>query len=163
MEDFIKIFKSAKGDVYHITLSEEYGILSPEAIKTLGDVILLGIDLRRLVGENVTGHEVLSVIESTIAEYFLEHENVMICYYCDFINPIPRTSKNAMPPQEYRSRLFDKMFQRYTRLHGINNVRLSVVEINGIAEKYFFHLIFREAHTKLAALIGSDLKDGFDK
>ena len=90
-------------------------------------------------------------------------EDVIICYYCDFVNPIPKTKKNKMPPQEYRSKLFDAMFQRYVKLHGIEDVRLSVVEVNGINEIYYFHVIYRETHSVLAALIGSDIREGFEK
>ena len=68
-----------------------------------------------------------------------------------------------MPPQEYRSRLFEKMFQRYVRHHDIDNVRLSVVEVNGINEKYYFHVIYREGHSMLASMIGSDIKEGLEK
>lgn len=163
MEDVVRIFRSSTGDVYHITLSEDHRVLSTEAIDALRDVNVVGIELRRLAGRNATGQEVLVAIESTIAEFFAEHDNVIICYYCDFINPIPHTSKNSMPPQEYRSRLFDKMFQRYSIQNGITNVRLSVVEINGVNEKYYFHVIYRETHSLLASMIGRDLKEGFDK
>ena len=163
MEDFVRIFQSSTGDLYHITLSENCSILSSELIDALKEVSIVGIELRRLVGRNVTGQEVLSAIESIIAEYFLSHEDSIICYYCDFINPIPRTKKNSMPPQQYRSLLFDRMFQRYTKLHSITDVRLSVVEINGINEKYYFHVIYRESHSLLASMIGRDLKEGFDK
>lgn len=163
MEDFVRIFRSSTGDVYHITLSENNGVLSSETINVLNDVDVVGIELRRLAGNNVTGQEVLAAIESTIAEFFIENENAILCYYCDFIDPIPHTSKNSMPPQEYRSRLFDRMFQRYSKQHGITNVRLSVVEINGINEKYYFHVIYREDHSLLASMIGRDLKFGFDK
>ena len=48
-------------------------------------------------------------------------------------------------------------------VHKIENVRLSVVEINGINEKYYFHVIYREGHSMLASMIGSDLKEGFSK
>ena len=106
---------------------------------------------------------VLSTLADVIADFFLKDEDVIICYYCDFINSIPNTSKNTMPPQEYRSRLFEKMFQRYVKLHNLSHVRLSVVEINGINEKYYFHVIYRENHSMLASMIGSDLKDGFSK
>ena len=101
MEPFVRIFRSSTGDVYHITLSEDHGVLSSEAFDTLNDVNIVGIELRRLAGRNATGQEVLSAIENIIAEFFIEHENAIICYYCDFINPIPHTSKNSMPPQEY--------------------------------------------------------------
>lgn len=163
MEDFVRIFKSPEGDIYHITISKDTGILSENAVNSLKDVTLVGIDLRRLEGKHATGYNVLAAIEQTVADYLLQHENVIICYYCDFINPIPLTTKNTMPPQEYRSRLFDKMFQRYTRQKGISDVRLSVVEINGVNEKYYFHVIYRECHSMLATLIGSDLKEGLSK
>lgn len=68
-----------------------------------------------------------------------------------------------MPPQEYRSKLFDAMFQRYVKQHDVRGVRLSVVEINGINEIYYFHVIYRESHSFLAAMIGSDLKEGLEK
>lgn len=163
MKDLVRIFKSPEGDVYHISLSEDNGLLSQEALETLGNVHVVGIELRRLAGKHTAGHEVLAALEETIAEVFLQHDDVIICYYCDFINSIPKTNKNKMPPQEYRSKLFDVMFQRYVKLHGISDVRLSVVEINGINEIYYFHVIYRESHSMLAALIGSDLKEGFGK
>ena len=163
MKDFVKIFKSPKGDVYHITLSEDNRVLSPGLLETLGKTRVVGIELRRLAGKNTTGHDVLAAFEDVIADVFLQNDDVIICYYCDFITPIPQTRKNSMPPQEYRSRLFDMMFQRYTKLHGLHGVRLSVVEINGINEIYYFHVIYRESHSMLAAMIGSDLKEGFSK
>lgn len=112
MEDFIRIFRSSEGDVYHITLSEDNGFLSADVLDALKDVTVVGVELRRIYGTNTTSHRVLSAIEDTIADFFSQRENVIICYYCDFINPIPKTTKNTMPPQEYRSRLFDNMFQR---------------------------------------------------
>ena len=163
MEDFVRIFQTSEGDVYHITLSEDEGVLSVDALESLKEISLVGIELRRLSGNNPTGHDVLAAIERTIADLFKERKDVIICYYCDFINPIPHTSKNSMPPQEYRSRLFDRMFQRYIKQHGIKGIRLSVVEINGINEKYYFHVIYREIHSLLATMIGQDLKEGFSK
>ena len=47
MEDFVKIFKSPQGDVYHITLSESNDILSKSVLEALGDVHIAGVDLRR--------------------------------------------------------------------------------------------------------------------
>ena len=59
--------------------------------------------------------------------------------------------------------MFDAMFQRYVKQHDVRGVRLSVVEINGINEIYYFHVIYRESHSMLAAMIGSDLKEGLEK
>ena len=147
----------------YIELSEEHRGLSQELLESLGNIHIVGIELRRLAGSRTTGHEVLAALEETIAELFLQNDDVIICYYCDFITPIPKTKKNKMPPQEYRSKLFEGMFQRYVKQHEVSNVRLSVVEINGINEIYYVHVIYRESHSMLAAMIGSDLKEGFGK
>ena len=45
----------------------------------------------------------------------------------------------------------------------MTDVCLSVVEINGINEKYYFHVIYQEVHSLLASMINQDLKEGFDK
>ena len=96
MKDFVRLFRSSTGDVYHITLSEDHSVLSSEANEAMHGVIVVGIELRRLAGNNATGHEVLAAIESTIADFFAKQENAIICYYCDFINPIPHTSMESM-------------------------------------------------------------------
>ena len=98
MEDFVKIFKSPQGDVYHITLSESNDILSKSVLEALGDVHIAGVDLRR-----------------------------------------------------------------YVKQHQLDGIRLSVVEINGINEKYYVHVIYRNGHSMLASMIGSDIKEVLEK
>ena len=93
MEDFVRIFKSPQGDVYHITLSESNDVLSKSVLDALGDVHVVGIDLRRLEGSHVTDQKVLTALTNAIAEVFLRDENLIICYYCDFLNSIPNTKK----------------------------------------------------------------------
>lgn len=66
MKDLVRIFKSPEGDVYHIALSEDKGVLSQEVLESLGNVHVVGIELRRLVGRNTTGHDVLAALEETI-------------------------------------------------------------------------------------------------
>ena len=134
MEDFVRLFSTDKGDVYHITLSEDASLLSEEVKAFIGSTKLIGIDLRRLAGENITTQGMLAALENTIADFFMKHDDVMIFYYCDFLNPIPHTTKNAMPPQEYRSRLFENLFKRYTKLHSVRNIYLSVITVKGIGE-----------------------------
>ncbi len=163
MVEYVKVFKTSEGDVYHITLSQETSILSFKTLDAIKDTTLIGIDLRRLEGRHSTGPAVLAAIEKTIADYFLRNKEVVICYYCDFINPIPRTTKNAMPPQEYRSRLFRRMFQRYVKQNEMLNVRLSIVEVSGINESYYFHIIYREDQRYIAEMIADDLREGYSK
>lgn len=163
MEEFVTLLSSKEGDVYHITLSEDTVLFSKETIRLLGNLKVVGIDLRRLVGTAPTGHEMLSAIEKIIADYFLDHNNVMLFYYCDFINPIPHTFKKDMSPQEYRSNLFKKMFERYLDQHDVDGVHLSVITAKGIDDTYFFHLIYREEHAPLAPIISKDIKEGYSK
>lgn len=163
MEDFVRLLSTDEGDVYHITLSEDTIIFSQETLKIINGVKVVGIDLRRLVGNSPTGHDMLAAIEKVIADFFQEYDNVMIFYYCDFINPIPHTKKTSMPPQEYRSNLFKLMFERYVSLHDIDDVHLSVITAKGIEDTYYFHLIYRECHAHLAPVISQDIKDGYSK
>ena len=80
MDDLVRIFKSPDGDVYHITLSEDKGVLSSDALDALKDITVVGIELRRLAGNHATGHDVLIAIEDTIAELFFQRDDVIICY-----------------------------------------------------------------------------------
>ena len=163
MEDIVRHISTDKGHDYHITLSEDASLLSEEVKAFIGSTKLIGIDLRRLAGENITTQGMLAALENTIADFFMKHDDVMIFYYCDFLNPIPHTTKNAMPPQEYRSRLFENLFKRYTKLHSVRNIYLSVITVKGIGETYYFHLIYRDIHAKFAPIISQDIKDGLGK
>lgn len=163
MEDFVRLLSTDEGDVYHITLSEDTVLFSQDTLKIISGVKVIGIDLRRLVGSSPTGHDMLAAIEKVIADFFQEYDNVMIFYYCDFINPIPHTKKTSMPPQEYRSNLFRLMFERYVSLHEIDDVHLSVITAKGIDDTYYFHLIYRECHAHLAPVISQDIKEGYSK
>ena len=163
MEDFVRLLSTDEGDIYHITLSEDTILFSQDTLKIINGVKVVGIDLRRLVGSSPTGHDMLAAIEKVIADFFMEYDNVMIFYYCDFLNPIPHTKKTSMPPQEYRSNLFRLMFERYVSLHDIDDVHLSVITAQGIDDTYFFHLIYRECHAHLAPVISQDIKEGYSK
>ena len=53
MEDLVRIFKSPDGDVYHITLSEDKSVLSPDARDALKDI--------KFKKAEINGHEVYEV------------------------------------------------------------------------------------------------------
>jgi hypothetical protein len=162
MEDFVRLLTNKKGDIYHLTLSDDTVLFSEKTKQMTEGVNMVGIDLRRLHGSAPTGHEVLAAIEKVIADYFLTHDDVMIFYYCDFINPIPHTHKD-IPPQQYRSDLFRLMFERYVRQHDINGVHLSVITVKGIDDTFYFHLIYRDIHASLAPIISKDIEEGYSK
>lgn len=163
MEDYVKLLSSSNGDVCHITLAEDTTLFSEATIQALGDVKLIGVDLRRLEGVSPVGHDMLAGIENVIALFFTERKDVMIFYYCDFINPIPRARKTEISPQEYRSNLFKLMFERYMNQHNMSGIHLSVITAKGIEETFYFHVIYRDEHASLIPIISQDIKEGFDK
>ena len=163
MATFVREITTSQGDILRIGLSYERKLLSPEVQNVIGDAELMGVELSRISGSFVIGHEALQAIEEYIASIFAKNPDMMLFYFCDFINPIPHTSKKDMSPQEYRSRLFERMFERYVSKHCIEGVHLSVITVDGLDETYYFHLIYRDKHAKYAALIDWDIKEGYSK
>ncbi len=162
MEDYVRIISTHEGDIYHLTLSDDTTLFSKETLCQLTGIRMVGVDLRRLRGSSTTSHDTMAAISKIIADYFMENEDVMIFYYCDFINPIPRTKKN-LPPQQYRSDLFRLMFERYVGQNGINGVHLSVITVDGTEETFYFHLIYRDRHAMFAPIISQDIEEGYSK
>lgn len=163
MEDFVRLLTSDEGDSYLITISEDTTLFSKETLQIIGNVKVAGIELQRLTGSAPTSVEMLTAIGNVIADYFLSHNDVMIFYYCDFINRIPYTNKKEVSPQEYRSNLFRLMFERYMSMHNVDNVHLSVITVQGVEETFYFHLIYRECHAHLAPIISQDINEGYSK
>ena len=163
MEDYVKQLFSSNGDIVHITLSENTILFSEETIQLIGDVKLVGVDLRRLAGKSSVSQNMLAAIEKVIADFYMVRNNTMIFYYCDFINPIPNSQKTDIPPQEYRSNLFKLMFDRYVSQHNINNIHLSIITAKGIDETFYFHLIYKDEQAPLVPIISQDIKEGYEK
>jgi hypothetical protein len=87
--------QTPEGGSYNIELSSFDDSSFPKevanAISPFIDVV--NIDLTRARKEKAASIRTLSIITSRIAEYFLERKNLVICYYCDFLGPIPHTNK----------------------------------------------------------------------
>lgn len=123
------------------------------------------IDLGHTKGTESTNPLFLAQIEKIIANVFLTHSNVIICFFCDFIHIIPSMSKKKehMTVQQYRSLLFARMFERFTNYHHIEDVYNRVVVVQGVVEPYFFHAISRKEHLKYADMIAEGYHKDFDK
>ena len=159
------VIQSDQGDEYRLRITSDHiGMLSDDVLRELANkgVQVVDIELERTKGDNVTSPRVLAKIEECIADIFLSHQDVMICFFCDFISLIPSSKKN-MSVQEYRSRLFSNMFERYVSGHHIVGIRNKVVSVKGIAEDYFAHVIVREEHVYLAKIIGEGIQKDFGK
>ena len=161
----IFIIRSEKGDEYKLKITSESTVMIPDDIRLMlrnKGIEVLDIDLNRSKGLNLTDLKVLSQIEECVAEVFFQHPNAIICFFCDFISLVP-SMKRHMSVQEYRSRLFSGMFNRYISLHNIVGVRNKVVIVRGVAEDYFVHVIARQQHMQYADIIGQGIQIDFGK
>ena len=157
--------RSEKGDEYKLQFTtNRSGIIAEELLDYINDngVEVAEIGLGRIKGTSVTSSRVLSQIEGSIADFMQRHRNVILSSFCEFINFLPATKKN-IPVQEYRSRLFEKMFERYVSQHHLTDFSNKVVEIDGVQEHFYFHVISRVEHLKFAEMIAEGHRKDFSK
>lgn len=164
----VYVIQSESGEEYKLEFTtERSGLIAAELLDQLNSegIEVVEIDLGRTRGTTSASPLVLARIEQIIATMFLAHSNVIICFFCDFIHSIPTMSskKEGMTVQQYRSRLFSRMFERFTTHHRIENIYNRVVVIQGVAEPYFFHIISRGEHLKYADIIAERHHQDFDK
>lgn len=155
---------SESGDEYKLQFtSDRSGIISDALLDFLADkgIEVVEIGLARVKGKNVTSQYVLAQIEACIADLMQRYPNVILSFFCDFIHFVP--SNKRIPVQEYRSRLFSAMFSRYVTLHNIHDYCNHVVEVEGISEPFFFHVIYRREHEAYADMIAEGHQKDFGK
>lgn len=145
----------------------EADYLSPELQAYLSEqhIEISDITLERLEGADTTDVKILQQIASSIADVFFENDNLIFYYYCDDLNALPKLSEphQGVRPQEYRSKLFSLLFDRYVQSHhvtGINNLLLKFGE--GQFES-FVHIIYRNEHAAVIQAIKDDLNEGYSK
>ena len=156
---------SDSGDEYKLQFTtDRSGIISDELLDylCLEGVEVVEIGLGRSSGFNVTTPTVLAQIEDITADLLHRHPNAIISFFCDFINTIPSTKKK-IPVQEYRSRIFSLMFDRYVSKKHIQGLHNLVTVVQGVKEPYYFHVIAREQHLKYANMISEGHQSDFGK
>jgi len=124
---------SENGDEYKLQFTtERSSLIANNILDRLeqAGIEVVEVGLGRVKGENITGHKMLGQIEACIADLLQRHPNVILSYFCDFINLVPRKKKD-MTVQEYRSRLFSAMFKRYISLNDLDDICDNEVRIEG--------------------------------
>lgn len=124
------------------------------------------IDLERISGTNPASMRTLGKIAEGIAHCFEQNEKAILYYFCDDMNEIPviGRGKETMWPQEYRSALFSKMFQRHVtrNQHAVDIVDVAVV-INQGGRPLYMHLIARVCHSKYIDKLKEYISDNYAK
>ena len=160
----VYIITSESGDEYKLQFTtERSGIIADVLLDLLvgNDIEVVEIGLARVKGQNVTSPLVLARIEESIANIMQRHRNVILSFFCDFIHVVP--SKKKISVQEYRSRLFSAMFNRYVSQHHLHDFCNHVVEVEGGSEPFFFHIIYRKEHEAFADMIADGYQKDFGK
>ncbi len=146
---------SSQGDEYRVKLSSFINL--PESILEILDdkVEIIDVTLERISGNRITNVKILSKISNIIADLFEDNENLILYFYCDDVHDIDRRNQN-MSPQEYRSRLFSYMIDRYLISNNITNIVNTPIRIE-IGDGIFIHLISRSSHSKYVKSIQSEI------
>ena len=163
MTERYTIFSEA-GDEYRLQFTTERSNIIADCILDclLQDGIeVVEIGLGRVGGTKVTSHKVLQQIEECIADFMTRNPNAILSYMCDFINLVPSNKK--MTVQEYCSRMFSAMFKRYMSQHHIADIFDDEIKIDGIAETFYFHVIYHKEHEQYAKMIADGHHEDFDK
>ena len=156
---------SESGDEYKLQFTTDRSdIIADNLLDQLNaqGIEVVEIGLARVKGKNITSHKVLHQIEECIADLMQRMPNVILSYFCDFIHLVPSHKKN-MTVQEYRSRMFSAMFKRYVSQHQLFDVCDDEIKINGVAEPFFFHVIYHKHQQHYAEMIAEGYIKDFGK
>lgn len=131
------------------------------------DIEIIEIDLERISGTNPASLQTLGKISEGIFHCFEQNKKGILYYFCDDMNDIPvlGRGKDDMWPQEYRSQLFSRMFQRYT-LHNPNvedAVDVVVVINEDTGRPLYMHFIARASHSHYIDILKKYVSDNYSK
>lgn len=142
----------------------ESGFLSDEIFAFLKEesIEVVEVLLERVKGTDSTNITVLSEMTNIIHRLFEDNENVILYFFCDDLNEIPCTGKR-IEPQEYRSRLFSAMFERFSMKHQITDVHNVSISIDAVERVEYLHFIVRNHHLKYIDYIQKNIEETYSK
>lgn len=157
-------YKTEKGDVYRISLENiPTELLSEEVREELGgNVEIVEVILDRLYGDNITDRKTLSLISEKIGRIFIESPNLILYYFCDDLHSVPN-QRSSITPQEYRSRLFSAMFERFVKQRELKGVSDSQIYIDAVGWDIYLHLIYRDEHSDYIELLKNYIAENYTK
>lgn len=147
-----------KGDQLRVALSyydaENVSIFTDDPL-TLS-LTFYDVTLMRMAGNHRLDYKTLNAVSGILARFLDDNPEAILCFYCDDMTDVERNDIN-ITPQEFRSRLFSRMFERYTKTHDVTiyvNHRIKIVSDN---KPRFAHFICRREYLASVELIGSIL------
>ena len=138
----------------------------PTILKELDGVFVYDIALKivednntKYLKKSINFYSDLNTIASYIHDFLESNKNVILYFFCDNKAVYYNDKNKSVSCQEFRSALFSSMFQRFCKTNNSNNYYNFVIEIKGIDETYYTHLIYDEIHSektnKISELLSS--------
>lgn len=152
-----------KGDQVRVALSYydaealSYFTTNPSTLS----LIFYDVTLLRMNGNGYVGYNILSAVSDTLARFMAENEDAVLCFYCDSATDVRRNHSN-LSPQEYRSRLFSKMFDLYTSIHkdlDLINHQVKIEDSENYLKSQFAHFICKKSHESAVIEMGKLLME----
>lgn len=103
------------------------------------------VTLVRISGDKPVGIKTLKAICEILSRFMNENETAVLCFYCDDLTEVPRNHPE-LTPQEYRSRLFSRMFDMHVHNNSISGVINYVIKIEEDTKPRFAHFITPEKY-----------------
>lgn len=114
------------------------------------------VTLVRKTGIGYVGYKMLFAVSDILARFMEENEDAVICFYCDAHTDVPRNHSELLP-QEYRSKLFSRMFELYVHYNQKNdlvNHRIEIEDPDDDTNRQFAHFICRKEHEAIVEAMG---------
>ena len=148
--------KNSRGDLLRIALScydaETIGVFTSDTVAL--SVEFYDVTLIRERGSGRIDYRTLNMVSESLAAFLHDNPDAVLCFYCDDQTDVDRRNPD-ITPQEYRSDLFSKMYDRYVRSHGINWLVNHKVRIEIGSQPRITHFICRKEHTKAVSAMGN--------
>ncbi|MDE5643196.1 MAG: hypothetical protein K2I56_06855 [Muribaculaceae bacterium] len=145
-----------KGDQVRVALSY-YDTESMQAFTndplTL-TLVFYDVTLVRVSGENNIGIRTLKAICDVLYRFMNDNDTAILCFYCDDLTDVAR-HHTELTPQEYRSRLFSRMFDIYVKSNNIADIVNYGIIIETENTPRFAHFITPEKYLPAVMLLGN--------
>ena len=145
-----------KGDLVRVALSY-YDTESLQAFTndplTL-TLVFYDVTLVRISGEGTVGVKTLKAICDVLFRFMNDNDTAVLCFYCDDLTDVTR-NHTELTPQEYRSRLFSRMFDMYVKANHISDIVNYGIRIEDGNTPRFAHFITPEIYLPAVKLLGN--------
>ena len=149
--------KNSKGDHVMVALSQydEVNIRIFTSDRRITDLDFYDVSLSRISGTGYVGGKIIYGIIKILADFLEENDNAVLCFYCDPSSELPRNHTNMLP-QQYRSQLFSRMFDNYTKNQEDKFVNHLIKVEDGYTVQYA-HFICRKDQEEAISLFGASI------